>query len=58
MYFCVVSGCESSLDLTYQKVMAAANKIFKTLRDITKTRAQMKQFNSVYIPGSHTLQAS
>nr|XP_056711395.1 sec1 family domain-containing protein 2 [Euleptes europaea] len=53
-----ITGCESSLDLTCQKVMVAVNKIFKTLRDITRARAQMKQFNSVYIPGSNTLQAS
>ncbi|XP_015270205.1 PREDICTED: sec1 family domain-containing protein 2-like [Gekko japonicus] len=54
----LLQGCETSLDLTYQKVTVAANKIFKTLRDISRARAQMKQFNSVYIPGSNTLQAS
>ncbi|XP_077158093.1 sec1 family domain-containing protein 2 [Paroedura picta] len=53
-----ITGCESTLDLTYQKVMVAVNKIFKTLRDISRARTQMKQFNSVYIPGSNTLQAS
>uniref|UniRef100_A0A6J0TM03 Sec1 family domain-containing protein 2 n=1 Tax=Pogona vitticeps TaxID=103695 RepID=A0A6J0TM03_9SAUR len=53
-----ITGCESSLDLTFQKAMGAVNKIFKTLQDVAKTRTNMKQFNSVHNPGSHTEQAS
>ncbi|XP_054846667.1 sec1 family domain-containing protein 2 [Eublepharis macularius] len=53
-----ITGCESSLDLTCQKATVAVNKIFKVLRDITRARANMKQFNSVHIPGSDTQQAS
>ncbi|XP_062991844.1 sec1 family domain-containing protein 2 [Elgaria multicarinata webbii] len=53
-----ITGCESSLDLTFQKAMVAVNEIFKTLRDITRARTHMKQFNSIHIPGSHTQQAS
>ncbi|XP_053114297.1 sec1 family domain-containing protein 2 [Hemicordylus capensis] len=53
-----ITGCESSLDLTFQKAMVAVNEIFKALRDVTRARAHMKQFNSVHIPGSNTQQAS
>ncbi|KAJ7326698.1 hypothetical protein JRQ81_016457, partial [Phrynocephalus forsythii] len=53
-----ITGCESSLDLTFQKAVVVVNEIFKTLRGIMKTRTNMKQFNSVHNPGSHTEQAS
>ncbi|XP_061439908.1 sec1 family domain-containing protein 2 [Rhineura floridana] len=53
-----ITGCESSLDLTFQKVMVAVNEIFKALRDVTRARAHMKLFKSVHIPGSQTQQAS
>ncbi|XP_063166642.1 sec1 family domain-containing protein 2 [Candoia aspera] len=53
-----IIGGESSINVTFQKATAAVNKIFKSLRDITTARAQMKQFNSVHIPGSHSQQAS
>lgn len=49
-----ITGCESSPDLTFQKANTAVDGIFKTLREITRARMHMKQFNSVYVPGSNT----
>uniref|UniRef100_H9GAL4 Sec1 family domain containing 2 n=1 Tax=Anolis carolinensis TaxID=28377 RepID=H9GAL4_ANOCA len=56
--FVLFSGCESALDLTFQKAVPIVNDIFKVLRDVTRARTHMKQFNSVHIPGSHTQQAT
>uniref|UniRef100_A0A8C3PE15 Sec1 family domain containing 2 n=1 Tax=Chrysemys picta bellii TaxID=8478 RepID=A0A8C3PE15_CHRPI len=53
-----ITGCESSLQLTFQKATVAVDNIFKSLRDITRARMHMKQFNSVYVPGSNTCQAT
>ncbi|KAK9399147.1 sec1 family domain-containing protein 2 [Crotalus adamanteus] len=53
-----IIGCESSTKVTFPKATAAVNEIFKSLRDITRVRSQMKQFNSLHIPGSHSQQAS
>lgn len=53
-----ITGCESSLDLTSQKVMSVVHEIFKALRDITRARTHMKLFNSIHIAGSNTQQAS
>nr|XP_028601034.1 sec1 family domain-containing protein 2-like [Podarcis muralis] len=53
-----ITGCESPLDLTFQKATAAVNEIFMTLRDVARARAYMKQFNSVHVPGSQIQQAS
>ncbi|XP_029443500.1 sec1 family domain-containing protein 2 isoform X2 [Rhinatrema bivittatum] len=53
-----ITGCESSPELTFQKTKFAVDEIFKSLREITKARTHMKQFNSVYISGSSTRQAS
>ncbi|KAM6439823.1 sec1 family domain-containing protein 2 isoform 1-T1 [Liasis olivaceus] len=53
-----IIGCESSTSVTFPKATAAVNEIFKSLRDITRARTHMKQFNSVHIPGSHGQQAS
>ncbi|XP_062837664.1 sec1 family domain-containing protein 2 [Anolis carolinensis] len=53
-----ITGCESALDLTFQKAVPIVNGIFKVLRDVTRARTHMKQFNSVHIPGSHTQQAT
>ncbi|CAM5108828.1 unnamed protein product [Eretmochelys imbricata] len=53
-----ITGCESSLHLTFQKATVAVDNIFKSLRDVTKARMHMKQFNSVYVPGSNTCQAT
>ncbi|NXU95295.1 SCFD2 protein, partial [Xiphorhynchus elegans] len=50
-------GCDSSLNLTSQKVTDAVDSIFRSLRDIARVRMHMKQFNSIYNPGSNTHQA-
>ncbi|XP_069487760.1 sec1 family domain-containing protein 2-like [Ambystoma mexicanum] len=49
-----INGCASSPELTFQKANIALDDIFKTLRDITRARTHMKQFKSVYVPGSST----
>ncbi|NWQ69218.1 SCFD2 protein, partial [Neopipo cinnamomea] len=51
-------GCDSSLNLTSQKATDAVDSIFQSLRDITRVRMHMKQFNSIHNPGSNTHQAS
>ncbi|NXY59377.1 SCFD2 protein, partial [Callaeas wilsoni] len=51
-------GCDSSLNLTSQKTTDAVDGIFRSLRDISRVRMHMKQFNSIYNPGSNTHQAS
>ncbi|NXX21138.1 SCFD2 protein, partial [Podargus strigoides] len=51
-------GCDSSLNLTSQKATDAVDNIFRSLRDITRARMHMKQFNSIHNPGSNTHQAS
>ncbi|NXU53546.1 SCFD2 protein, partial [Turnix velox] len=51
-------GCDSSLKLTTQKATDAVDDIFRSLRDISRARTQMKQFNSIHNPGSNTHQAS
>uniref|UniRef100_K7FBX1 Sec1 family domain containing 2 n=1 Tax=Pelodiscus sinensis TaxID=13735 RepID=K7FBX1_PELSI len=56
--FYIVSGCESSLHLTFEKATVAVDSIFKSLRDITSARMHMKQFNSVHVLGSNTCQAT
>ncbi|KAG8134903.1 hypothetical protein E2320_007979, partial [Naja naja] len=39
--------CESSsTKVTFEKATAAVNEIFKGLRDVTRARTRMKQFNS------------
>ncbi|NXC17399.1 SCFD2 protein, partial [Corythaeola cristata] len=50
-------GCSSSLKLTSQKATDAVDDIFRSLRDIARARMHMKQFNSIYNPGSNTHQA-
>ncbi|VCW98649.1 unnamed protein product [Gulo gulo] len=46
------------MTLTFQKSKIAADKLFASLQDIAGARNLMKQFKSVYAPGSHTHQAS
>ncbi|XP_067387368.1 sec1 family domain-containing protein 2 isoform X2 [Emydura macquarii macquarii] len=53
-----ITGCEPSLNLTFQKATVAVDNIFKSLRDVTRARMHMKQFNSVHVPGSNTCQAT
>ncbi|XP_027763454.1 sec1 family domain-containing protein 2-like [Empidonax traillii] len=53
-----ITGCDSSLNLTSQKATDALDSIFQSLRDITRVRMHMKQFNSIHNPGSNTHQAS
>ncbi|XP_053314418.1 sec1 family domain-containing protein 2 [Spea bombifrons] len=53
-----ITGCESSPELTFEKSTAAVNKIFSTLRDISKARSHLKMFHSVHVPGSNVQQAS
>ncbi|KAJ1215091.1 hypothetical protein NDU88_002701 [Pleurodeles waltl] len=49
-----ITGCGSSPELTFQKANTVVDNIFRTLRDVTRARMHMKQFNSVYVPGSNT----
>ncbi|XP_027491649.1 sec1 family domain-containing protein 2 [Corapipo altera] len=53
-----ITGCDSLLNLTSQKATDAVDSIFQSLRDITRVRMHMKQFNSIRNPGSNTHQAS
>ncbi|KAM6346402.1 sec1 family domain-containing protein 2 [Podargus strigoides] len=53
-----ITGCDSSLNLTSQKATDAVDNIFRSLRDITRARMHMKQFNSIHNPGNNTHQAS
>ncbi|XP_063314082.1 sec1 family domain-containing protein 2 [Pelobates fuscus] len=53
-----ITGCESSPELTLEKAAAAVDKIFTTLRDVSKTRTHLKFFHSVHVPGSNVQQAS
>ncbi|XP_075051717.1 sec1 family domain-containing protein 2 [Mixophyes fleayi] len=53
-----ITGCESSPELTLEKSTAAVDKIFASLRDLTKVRAHLKLFHSVHVPGSNIQQAS
>ncbi|CAH2300196.1 sec1 family domain-containing 2 [Pelobates cultripes] len=53
-----ITGCESSPELTLEKSAAAVDKIFTTLRDVSKTRTHLKFFHSVHVPGSNVQQAS
>ncbi|KAM8969889.1 LOW QUALITY PROTEIN: sec1 family domain-containing protein 2 [Sarcophilus harrisii] len=50
--------CESAINLTFQKARIAVDELFESLHDITTARSFMKQFKSVYVPGSHTHQAT
>ncbi|XP_006734447.1 sec1 family domain-containing protein 2 isoform X1 [Leptonychotes weddellii] len=53
-----ITGCDSSIKLTFHKSKIAADELFASLRDIAGARNLMKQFKSVYVPGNHTHQAS
>ncbi|KAM9678157.1 sec1 family domain-containing protein 2 isoform 2-T2 [Trichechus inunguis] len=53
-----ITGCDSSINLTLHKSQVAVDELFTLLRDIAGARDLMKQFKSVYVPGSHTHQAS
>ncbi|KAM5272014.1 sec1 family domain-containing protein 2 isoform 2-T2 [Ctenodactylus gundi] len=53
-----ITGCDSAVDLTFHKSKVAVDELFASLWDITRARSLMKQFKSVYVPGSHTHQAS
>ncbi|GAB5570825.1 sec1 family domain-containing protein 2 isoform X1 [Prionailurus iriomotensis] len=53
-----ITGCDSSIKLTFHKSKIAVDELFTSLRDIAGARNLMKQFKSVYVPGNHTHQAS
>nr|AAI49467.1 SCFD2 protein [Bos taurus] len=53
-----ITGCDSSINLTFHKSKSAVDELFTLLRDIAGARNLMKQFKSVYVPGNHTHQAS
>ncbi|XP_028347641.1 sec1 family domain-containing protein 2 isoform X3 [Physeter macrocephalus] len=53
-----ITGCDSSINLTFHKSRSAMDELFTSLRDIAGARNLMKQFKSVYVPGNHTHQAS
>lgn len=53
-----ITGCESSSELTLEKSTAAVDKVFASLRDLTRIRSHLKLFSSVHVPGSNIQQAS
>ncbi|XP_053433483.1 sec1 family domain-containing protein 2 isoform X2 [Nycticebus coucang] len=53
-----ITGCNSSINLTFHKSKIATDELFSSLRDVARARNLMKQFKSVYVPGNHTHQAS
>lgn len=53
-----ITGCDCSINLTFHKSQVAVDGLFSALRDVAGARNLMKQFKSVYVPGSHTHQAS
>nr|KAF6502463.1 sec1 family domain containing 2 [Molossus molossus] len=53
-----ITGCDSSINLTFHRSKIAVDELFTSLRDIAGARSLMKQFKSVYVPGNHTHQAS
>ncbi|XP_064141887.1 sec1 family domain-containing protein 2 isoform X2 [Loxodonta africana] len=53
-----ITGCDSSVNLTLHKSRGVVNELMSSLRDVAGARELMKQFKSVYVPGSHTHQAS
>ncbi|XP_041080864.1 sec1 family domain-containing protein 2 [Polyodon spathula] len=53
-----ITGCLSSKELTLDKAHIAVDKMFETLRGITKSRAHMKQFRAVYSPGDSAHQGT
>ncbi|XP_055967348.1 sec1 family domain-containing protein 2 [Sorex fumeus] len=53
-----ITGCDSSTDVTLPKSKIVLDELFASLRDVAGARTLMKQFKSVYVPGSQTHQAS
>ncbi|XP_077135886.1 sec1 family domain-containing protein 2 isoform X2 [Ranitomeya variabilis] len=53
-----ITGCESSSELTLEESTAVVDKVFASLRDLTKIRSHLKLFSSVHVPGSNIQQAS
>ncbi|XP_075400460.1 sec1 family domain-containing protein 2 [Tenrec ecaudatus] len=53
-----ITGCDSATNLTSHKSHTAVDGLFASLGDIAGARRLMKQFKSVYLPGSQTHQAS
>ncbi|XP_048220280.1 sec1 family domain-containing protein 2 [Perognathus longimembris pacificus] len=53
-----IIGCDSAINLTFPKSKIAVDELFVSLHDIAEARNLMKQFKSVYIPGTHTHQAT
>ncbi|XP_071599646.1 sec1 family domain-containing protein 2 isoform X2 [Heliangelus exortis] len=51
-------GCDSLLNVTSQKATDAVDDVFRSLRDLSRARTHMKQFNSIHNKGSNTHQAS
>uniref|UniRef100_F6UVF2 Sec1 family domain containing 2 n=1 Tax=Ornithorhynchus anatinus TaxID=9258 RepID=F6UVF2_ORNAN len=53
-----ITGCESSLKLTYPKAKTVMDELFRKLRAVSGARSALKQFGSIYTPGDHAHQAS
>ncbi|XP_069600580.1 sec1 family domain-containing protein 2 isoform X1 [Ranitomeya imitator] len=53
-----ITGCESSSELTLEESTAVVDKVFASLRDLTRIRSHLKLFSSVHVPGSNIQQAS
>ncbi|XP_042534166.1 sec1 family domain-containing protein 2 [Dipodomys spectabilis] len=53
-----ITGCDSASNLTFPQSKLAVDELFASLQDIAGARNLMKQFKSVYVPGTHTHQAT
>ncbi|XP_021566223.1 sec1 family domain-containing protein 2-like [Carlito syrichta] len=53
-----ITGCNSSARLTFPRSQTATDELFTSLRDVAGARDLLRQFKSVYIPGSQAHQAS
>ncbi|XP_069780766.1 sec1 family domain-containing protein 2 [Narcine bancroftii] len=53
-----ITGCSAASELTFDKASDVVEQVFETLRGITRARAHMKQFKTLYSPGGNTYQAT
>ncbi|XP_073501599.1 sec1 family domain-containing protein 2 [Phyllobates terribilis] len=53
-----ITGCECSSELTLEESTAVVDKVFATLRDLSRIRFHLKLFSSIHVPGSNIQQAS
>ncbi|XP_039607128.1 sec1 family domain-containing protein 2 [Polypterus senegalus] len=53
-----ITGCSSFSEMTSEKSQIVVDKMFETLRGITRNRAHLKQLRSVYTPGDNVHQGT